>query len=72
MKFFILIKLYFKIKKCDFYESALIINLNGKKIFNLNDCPLKTKSEISNLKKAWKCDFFYSIDYAAWKGGRKI
>ena len=29
-----------KIHRSDFYDSALVINLNGKKIFNLNDCPI--------------------------------
>ena len=61
-----------KIQKCDFYDSALIVNLNNKKIFNLNDCPLKTKSQIENFKKIYgKCDFLFTqFSYAAWKGGR--
>lgn len=61
-----------KIEKCDFYDSALIINLNNKKIINLNDCPLKTKSEILNFKKRHgECDFLFTqFSYAAWKGGK--
>ncbi len=60
------------IQKTDFYDSALIINLNGKKIFNLNDCPLKTKSQIKNFKKKYGgCDFLFTqFSYAAWKGGK--
>jgi UDP-MurNAc hydroxylase len=61
-----------KIQRCDFYDSALIININDKKIFNLNDCPLKTKSEIKSFKKDYgKCDFLFTqFSYAAWKGGK--
>lgn len=60
------------IQKTDFYDSALIVNLNGKKIFNLNDCPLKTKSQIKNFKKKYgECDFLFTqFSYAAWKGGK--
>ena len=62
-----------KIQTSDFYDSALIINLNGKKIFNLNDCPLKTKSELKEFKKIYgECDFLFTqFSYAAWKGGKK-
>lgn len=62
-----------EVQKCDFYDSALIVNLNGKKIFNLNDCPLKTKSEILNFrKKHGECDFLFTqFSYAAWKGGEE-
>ena len=61
-----------KIQRCDFYDSALIINIGNKKIFNLNDCPLKTKNEIRNFKKLYgECDFLFTqFSYAAWKGGR--
>ena len=61
-----------KIQRCDFYDSALIINIGNKKIFNLNDCPLKTKNEIKDFKKLYgECDFLFTqFSYAAWKGGR--
>ena len=61
-----------RIQRCDFYDSALIININGKKIFNLNDCPLKNHSEIKGFKKKYGiCDFLFTqFSYAAWKGGR--
>ena len=61
-----------KIQTCDFYDSALIINLNGKKIFNINDCPLKSNSQLENFKKLYgECDFLFTqFSYAAWKGGK--
>jgi hypothetical protein len=61
-----------KIQTCDFYDSALIIKINEKTIFNLNDCPLKTKPEIKSFKKYHgKCDFLFTqFSYAAWKGGK--
>ena len=62
-----------RIQKCDFYDSALIVKINDKKIFNINDCPLKTKLQIDNFKKRYgECDFLFTqFSYAAWKGGRK-
>tara|TARA_B100000242_G_C43040006_1_gene485133 strand:+ start:654 stop:2006 length:1353 start_codon:yes stop_codon:yes gene_type:complete len=62
-----------QVEKCDFYDSALIINLNGKKIFNINDCPLKDKYEISEFRKKYgNCDILLTqFSYAAWKGGKK-
>ena len=61
-----------KIQTCDFYDSALIINLNGKKIFNINDCPLKSNAQLENFKKLYgECDFLFTqFSYAAWKGGK--
>ena len=60
-----------KIQRTDFYDSALILKINNKKIFNLNDCPLKSKSEIKSFKKKYgECDFLFTqFSYAAWKGG---
>ena len=61
-----------KIHKCDFYDSALIVKIDDKKLFNLNDCPLKTKSQINDFKKIYgSCDFLFTqFSYAAWKGGK--
>lgn len=61
-----------KIQQCDFYDSALILEIGDKKIFNLNDCPLKTRSQIENFKKRYgECDFLFTqFSYAAWKGGK--
>lgn len=62
-----------KIQKYDFYDSALLINLNGKKIFNLNDCPMKTDKQVNNFKRKYgECDFLLTqFSYAAWKGGER-
>ena len=61
------------IQKSDFYDSALIINLDKKKIFNLNDCPINSNSELKKFKKIYgNCDFLITqFSYAAWKGGRE-
>jgi len=61
-----------EIEKNDFYDSLAIIRVNGVNIFNLNDCPIKTKSKIAKLKaKHGRCDVLLTqFSYAAWKGGR--
>ncbi len=61
-----------KIQKCDFYDSALILKINDKTIFNINDCPLKSKSDIEGFKKKYgQCDYLFTqFSYAAWKGGK--
>ena len=63
----------FCIQKSDFYDSALIIKLEDKKIFNINDCPLKNEEDILDFKKKHgECDILLSqFSYAAWKGGRE-
>ena len=50
----------------------MIINLDNKKIINLNDCPLKNEKEIIDFKKKYgTCDILLSqFSYAAWKGGK--
>ena len=40
-----------KISKHDFYDSSLSVFTPNYKILNLNDCPLKHKVDINNLKK---------------------
>tara|TARA_B100000900_G_scaffold395264_1_gene393469 strand:- start:2804 stop:4132 length:1329 start_codon:yes stop_codon:yes gene_type:complete len=64
----------FKIKviKSDFYDSSLLLDINGYKIFNLNDCPISSKKEIMNFKKKYgSCDLLLTqFSYAAWKGGK--
>lgn len=71
-KFQIDINFEIKIQKLDFYDSALVANIDGIKIFNLNDCPLKTEGEIKLFKKNYGiCDFLLTqFSYAAWKGGK--
>lgn len=72
-KFFNLSK-NFKIKiiKSDFYDSALIINVDDKIIFNLNDCPIDDKKALTSFKdQQGKCDVLLTqFSYAAWKGGK--
>ena len=61
------------VQSTDFYDSALIIKLNEKKIFNLNDCPLNTYDDLNKFKRIYgNCDFLMTqFSYAAWKGGKK-
>ena len=61
-----------KIQKSDFYDSALIININNIKIFNLNDCPIRSTKDLKRFKKIYgTCDFLLTqFSYAAWKGGK--
>ena len=64
--------LIIQVQKSDFYDSALIINLKDKRIFNINDCPLKDENEIVNFKKKYgECDILLTqFSYAGWKGGK--
>lgn len=61
------------IEKVDFYDSALIAEVSGKKIFNINDCPLRTDEEILGFKQRHgSCDLLLTqFSYAAWKGGKE-
>ena len=61
------------IAKDDFYDSSLIIQLNGKKIFNLNDCHFLSERKIKKFKKKYgTCDILLTqFSYAAWKGGEE-
>ena len=54
------------------YDSALLVNVNGKKILNLNDCPLNDKKDILIFKNNFgSCDVLLTqFSYAAWKGGK--
>jgi hypothetical protein len=72
-KFYIDDDFWIKIQKSDFYDSALIININGTNIFNLNDCPLVDDTDILKFKKNYgSCDFLLTqFSYAAWKGGKQ-
>lgn len=58
--------------KSDFYDSALILEIDDKVIFNLNDCPINNRKELSFLIKHFKkCDLLLTqFSYAAWKGGK--
>ena len=58
--------------KFSFYDSALLVNVDDKKVYNLNDCPLKNKKDITVFKNNFgPCDVLLSqFSYAAWKGGK--
>ncbi len=61
-----------QIQKFGFYDSALIINLKGKKIINLNDCIIENETETRGFaKKYGPADILLTqFSYAAWKGGK--
>lgn len=71
--FFIDNKFQIKIVKYGIYDSAIIFDIESKKIFNLNDCPIRSKKELLNFKKYHgECDILLSqFSYAAWKGEEK-
>ena len=54
------------------YDSALLVDTYGEKIFNLNDCVIRTLPEASYIqKKIKKIDILLTqFSYAAWKGGK--
>jgi UDP-MurNAc hydroxylase len=58
--------------KDGFYDSALFIQTKDKKILNLNDCVVRTKSRANEVYKVTgKCDILLTqFSYAAWKGGK--
>lgn len=61
-----------QIIKNEFYDSACLVTLDGVRIFNLNDCPIRA---VSNLQKFCQahgpCDILLTqFSYAAWKGGK--
>lgn len=58
--------------KIGFYDSALLFNVNGIKIFNLNDCPIENLKDINRFKnKFGSCDILLTqFSYAAWKGNK--
>lgn len=62
-----------KIQNIDFYDSALIVEVDGETIINLNDCPfdnLKTLNQFAN--KYGPADILLTqFSYAAWKGGKE-
>ncbi len=59
--------------KDGFYDSALYIQTGDLKILNLNDCEIKTRDSVDNIKKIiGSVDVLMSqFSYAAWKGGKK-
>ena len=61
-----------RIVKDEFYDSALLVDLAGTTIFNLNDCPLHSERRIAAFRQRYgTCDILLTqFSYAAWKGGR--
>ncbi len=57
--------------KSGFYDSALLINIEGIKIFNLNDCLIRSSESLYKFRKKYgACDILLTqFSYAAWKGG---
>ena len=62
-----------RVIKDEFYDSALICNLKGTVVFNLNDCPMHSIERIEGFKRKYgTCDVLLTqFSYAAWKGGRE-
>ena len=59
--------------KDGFYDSGLLVESNGEKILNLNDCEitsLKRANEVF-LKTGTIDVLLTQFSYAAWKGGKK-
>jgi UDP-MurNAc hydroxylase len=73
LKFIIDDNFQIKIVKYGIYDSAIIFYIDSKKIFNLNDCPIRSKKELVNFNKSYgECDILLSqFSYAAWKGEEK-
>ena len=61
-----------RIQKVDFYDSALIIDIDDKRIANLNDCPFETERDLKKFSNLYgPVDILLSqFGYAAWKGGK--
>jgi len=62
-----------RVIKDEFYDSALLATVAGRKICNLNDCPLHSQKRINAFTKHYgHCDVLLTqFSYAAWKGGRE-
>jgi len=59
--------------KDGFYDSALLVNAEGEKILNLNDCEINSQKRINEIKeKTGQVDVLLTqFSFAAWKGGKK-
>ena len=58
--------------KSDLYDSALLAEVDGIRVFNLNDCPLTSNAALEAFAQQYgRCDVLLTqFSYAAWKGGR--
>ncbi len=61
-----------RVVKSEFYDSALLLDLDGFRVFNLNDCPIRSDQELAVFRAVHgPCDLLLTqFSYAAWKGGR--
>ncbi len=61
------------IHKSDLYDSALLADFSGVKIYNLNDCPITSAKQLQVFtEKYGGCDALLTqFSYAAWKGGEE-
>lgn len=60
-----------RIARADFYDSALLLEMGGLRIANLNDCPVTAPAEVAAFARRWgPADVLLTqFSYAAWKGG---
>jgi len=58
--------------KDGFYDSGLLVEADGKKILNLNDCNITTAARADEVfKVTGECNVLLTqFSYAAWKGGK--
>ena len=61
-----------RIVQSDLYDSALLADIAGQRIFNLNDCPMHDSEVLTDFaRKYGQCDVLLTqFSYAAWKGGK--
>ena len=61
----------FRMIKADFYDSALLLDMGGLKVFNFNDCHFTDHASLTRIKRTYgTCDVLLTqFSYAAWKGG---
>lgn len=61
-----------RIIQSDLYDSALLADIAGQRIFNLNDCPMHDSEVLTDFaRKYGQCDVLLTqFSYAAWKGGK--
>lgn len=61
-----------RVVKDEFYDSALLVDVAGISIFNLNDCAMHSQKRITDFKNQYGCCdvLLTQFSYAAWKGGR--
>lgn len=62
-----------RIVQSDLYDSALLADIAGQRVFNLNDCPIQDSKVLIDFAQMYgKCDVLLTqFSYAAWKGGKE-